>query len=152
MSGLIYVFNSRGLSGFYDDIKAANKLASCFRHEGSQLLFVCLSPPASLNEFNFRVRGKVGVKRVRLNSDDAIDASTMASRCRESCKVLSHRRFAMVLRKMQADAEVAMQIQIALRCISHSHTRTRLRTRTRTRKHSKSICNSLHNTEFFTLC
>ena len=111
------VSHSRGLPGFYEDIEAANKLAPCFRHEGSQLFFVNMSSPGSLNEFNFRVRGKVGVKRVRLNAQDTIDPSTMASRCRESCKVLSYRRFGMVLRRMQADAEVAMQIQIALRCV-----------------------------------
>jgi hypothetical protein len=110
-----FLLCSRGLPGFLEDIEAANKLAVCFRLEGSQLYFICMSAPGALNEFNFRARGKVGVKRVRLNAQDTIDPSTMASRCRESCKVLSYRRFAMVLKKMQADAEVAMQIQIALR-------------------------------------
>mmetsp|Transcript_21995 Transcript_21995/g.60241 ORF Transcript_21995/g.60241 Transcript_21995/m.60241 type:complete len:155 (+) Transcript_21995:87-551(+) len=106
---------SRGLPGFYEDVDTANRLAPCFRYDGSQLVFVSMTPSELLSNDNFTSRGKVGVKRVQIDPADAVDLSALMSKCRESCKVLSYRRFLLVLKRMQADAEVAMHVQMSLR-------------------------------------
>lgn len=132
-----------------------------FRNEGSQLVFVLLSRAELLNEINFKLVAKVGVRRTDLvalvrgadgekpeSSEtgcatpdlDAVEAAptenpaaTAASSSSSSkpidrpqkmvsqsadpagYKPLTYYQFGLVLRRMQTEAEVALQIQLAQR-------------------------------------
>ena len=104
------------MKGLIEDIQAANKLAACFRKDDSQLVFVLLTRIEFLNDVNFRLRGKVGVRRIDLGSKNSTeDDLTQSAQNIEGYKVLDYRKFSQVLKRMQADADVALQIQITMR-------------------------------------
>jgi hypothetical protein len=156
----ILVLCSRGLKGLTEDIDLANKLASHFRHDGSQLTFVLLSRPETLNEGNYRFIGRIGVRRIDvIPSNDSINHYAPGDKNQQQelppevhderkppepegakklelkaevtetpavttqtpeaepvgYKVLQYHQFLLVLKRMQAEADVAAQIQMAQR-------------------------------------
>ena len=84
----------------------------------------------ALNEVNFKQRGKVGVKRTSIVAEavkDDAPISNVPDNARNDYiavssdlgyKVLQYQQFSQVLKRMQAEADVALQIQIAERCIT----------------------------------
>ncbi len=105
------------MKGLIEDIEAANKLAVCFRKDGSQLVFVLLTRTELMSETNFKMKGKVGVRRTDLVRESSEEEDlTRSGQTDEGYKVLEYSQFSQVLKRMQADAEVALQIQMTLRC------------------------------------
>ena len=91
-----------------DDILTINKLAPCFRKDDCQLLFASLTAmKGGLTDTNYRENARVGVKRVRLDGSDAVPGGNF--------KPLTYKQFVKVFKRMQAEADVALQAQMALR-------------------------------------
>ncbi len=74
-----------------------------------------------MDDVNFKIRAKVGVRRTDVlresrkednlaRTDQVVDS--------EGYKILEYRQFALVLKRMQADADVALQIQMTLRYVA----------------------------------
>ncbi len=112
------------MKGLIEDIQTANRLAVCFRKDGSQLVFVLLTRIEFMNDVNFKLRGKVGVRRTDLlressKEDDLVRSGHIVEG--EGYKILEYRQFSQVLKRMQADADVALQIQMTLRYVPVCH-------------------------------
>ena len=60
-----------------------------------------------LTDGNYRENARVGVKRVRLDGSDAVPGGNF--------KPLTYKQFMKVFKRMQAEADVALQAQMALR-------------------------------------
>jgi len=91
-----------------DDILTINKLAPCFRKDGCQLMFASLTAmKGGLTDGNYREIARVGVKRVKLDGSDAVAGGNF--------KPLTYRQFMKVFKRMQAEADVALQAQMAQR-------------------------------------
>jgi hypothetical protein len=98
------LFNDRrGVRGLMDDISTINKLAPCFRKDDCQLLFASLTAiKGGLTDGNYRENARIGVKRVKLDGTDAVSGG--------SFKPLTYKQFVKVLKRMQAEADVALQV------------------------------------------
>ena len=95
-------------TGLMDDILTINKLAPCFRKDGCQLMFASLTAmKGGLTDGNYREIARVGVKRVKLDGSDAVAGGNF--------KPLTYRQFMKVFKRMQAEADVALQAQMAQR-------------------------------------
>ena len=96
------------IAGLMDDILTINKLAPCFRKDGCQLVFASLTAmKGGLTDGNYRETARVGVKRVKLDGTDAVPGGNY--------KPLTYKQFMKVFKRMQSEADVALQAQMALR-------------------------------------
>ena len=91
-----------------DDILTINKLAPCFRKDDCQLTFASLTAmKGGLTDGNYRESARVGVKRIKIDGTDAVPGGNY--------KPLTYTQFIKVFKRIQAEADVALQAQMALR-------------------------------------
>jgi len=91
-----------------DDILTINKLAPCFRKDDCQLTFASLTAmKGGLTDGNYRESARVGVKRIKIDGTDAVPGGNY--------KPLTYTQFTKVFKRIQAEADVALQAQMALR-------------------------------------
>lgn len=98
-----------------EDIATANRLAPLYRNEdGWQLLFYVVSHLDSRQQGSYEKHARIAVRLNRCGADATV-AQKLASRDTVGIKPLPYFAFQKVLKRMEADAEVAMAAQMQAR-------------------------------------